>query len=445
MAPPVKQKRITAARMAMAGRIPLMFPAFAAAAIAATIAAAAITASGPAWAQDIQRIAAIVNDEVISRYDVEQRVQLVISTSRLDDTAEMRRRLRQQVLRGLIDESLQSQAAQQHSIKVSQGDLDRAYSFIEKQNNVPRGGLDRFMESKRIPKSALESQLRAEISWSKLVRRRLSRSVQIGDEEIDEVLARLRANAGQSEQQISEIFLPVDTPEQEEEVRRASMSLLQQLREGADYAAMARQFSRGATSAQGGAVGWVQPGQLASALDLAIAKLEIGADSEPIRAAGGYYLLRLHQRRQIAVAASSMRLQLKQILLPVSKGAEEETIKVQEQLAQTVSENATGCDGVDAVAKELKVSGATDLGTVALANLPGHIVAAVKDLAIGRFSAPIRNKGAVMLLMVCKREEIQGQGLSRESISDNLTSERLATLAQRYLRDLRRSAVVELR
>ena len=442
MAPPLKQKQVTTPSVAGARRVLRMLLIV----IAAAFAAMAVTVPGPAGAQNIQRIAAIVNDEVISRYDVEQRVRLVISTSKLDDTAETRRHLRQQVLRGLIDESLQSQAAQQHSVQVSQSDLDRAYSFIEKKNKVPPGGLGQFMQANQIPKAALETQIRAEISWSKLVRRRLARSVQIGDEEIDEVLARLRANAGRSERQISEIFLPVDTPEQEEDVRRASISLLRQLRGGATFAAMARQFSRGATSAQGGAVGWVQPGQLAAALDIAIAKLDVGAVSEPVRAGGGYYLLRLHQRRKIAAeAGSSMQLQLKQILLPLPEDAGEDAVKIQEKLAQTVSENATGCSGVNAVAKELKVDGATDLGTLALANLPQHIANAIKDLAIGRFSAPIQNKGTVMLLMVCKREEIKGRGPSRESISDNLTRERLAMLAQRYLRDLRRSAVVELR
>ncbi|MDP7548209.1 MAG: peptidylprolyl isomerase [Alphaproteobacteria bacterium] len=423
--------------MAMTGSALLLLP---------FLAVLACTAIGAARAQDVQRIAAIVNDEVVSRYDVEQRIQLVIATSRLDDTKQVRRRLRQQVLRGLIDESLQIQAARRHSVRVNKSDLARAYSYIEQQNKVPRGGLSRFMEAKRIPKYALEAQLRAEISWSKLVRRRLARNVQIGDEEIDEVLARLQANAGRSEQRISEIFLPMDNPEQEDDVRRASASLLQQLRGGATFAAMARQFSRGATASQGGAVGWVQPGQLATALDRAIENMQIGAISEPIRAGGGYYLLQLHERRRIAaVGKTGMKLKLKQIILPVAKGAGDAAIETQKQLARAASENARGCGAVGAVAKSLQSAAAGDLGSMALTDLPDNIAAAVKDLAIGRFSAPIRNNGNLMLLMVCQRDEIKGKGPSRESISENLTRRRLATLAQRYLRDLRRSAVVELR
>ena len=120
-------------------------------------------------------------------------------------------------------------------------------------------------------------------------------------------------------------------------------------------------------------------------------------------------------------------------------------IKASEELARTVAESAKSCGDVAAVAKELPGATANDLGTIALPDLPEKIAAAVKDLAIGRFSAPIRNKTDVMMLMVCKRQAIQGKGPNRESISNNLARRRLAMLAQRYLRDLRRSAVVELR
>ncbi len=406
---------------------------------------AGLISDRPAQAQDVQRIAAIVNDEVISRYDVEQRVDLVITTSRLANTPKTRRRLRRQILRGLIDESLQLQAAKRHSISIRPADMKRAYRFIEQQNKLPPGGLDDFLKRQRISKDALNAQLKAEILWTKLVRRRLHRNVQIGEEEVDEVLARLKANAGRSEHRISEIFLPVDTPEQEAAVRRSSIDLLRQLKEGAAFTAMARQFSRGATAAQGGAVGWVQPGQLASTLDQAIEKLPKGGLSEPIRVAGGYYIIQMHERRQIAVGPAKMQLEIKQIVLSVGKTAAEDEFTAKEELARTVSANVNSCGDVEAVAKEMPSAEANDLGSIALSELPPNIAAAVKDLEIGRFSEPIRNEAGVMLLMVCKRDQVAGAGPDRQRVSDGLARRRLAMLAQRYLRDLRRSAVVELR
>ena len=425
---------------------PVRLVCFACAIIPLAIGAWVLSLAAPARGQDVQRIAAIVNDEIISRYDVQQRGDLVISTSRLGNSPDTRRRLRRQILRSLINERLQLQAAKRHSIKVGNADLKRAFKFIEHQNKLPVGGLDRYLTDLGVPREALEAQLRAEISWTKLVRRHLSRNVQIGEEEIDEVLARLQANAGRSEFRISEISLPVDTPEQEDEVRRASLDLIKQLRRGATFAAMARQFSRGPTAAQGGAVGWVQPGQLASNLDQAIAKMKSGELSEPIRAAGGYYIIQLHERRPIASKSqNTVKLQLKQIIFPMVAGSPEADIEAKEALARMAGDSAKSCAEVEAVANELPSAGANDLGTVTLADLPPNIAAAVKDLTIDRFSAPIRNSAGVMILMVCEREGFRSKGPNRQTIADNLARRRLSVLAQRFLRDLRRSAVVELR
>ena len=269
----------------------------------------------PATAQQVQRIAAIVNDEVVSGFDVEQRIDMVIRSTRLRNTPETRRRLRQQVLRGLIDETLQLQAAQRNNISVSEADLQRAYGVLERQNRLEAGRLPEFLRANGLSQEALARQLRAEIAWSKLVRRRLQPSVSIGEDEVNEVLDRLQANADLPETRLSEILLPVDSPEKEEETLRNALRLVQQLREGAPFDAVAREFSRGATANNGGEIGWVQPGQLAEELDRTVAALAIGAVSEPVRATGGYYIIRLHERRNIAGDDPlETKLSLKQML-----------------------------------------------------------------------------------------------------------------------------------
>ena len=150
----------------------------------------------PNRAQEVQRIDAIVNDEVISGYDVEQRVDLVIFTSNLENTAEVRRRLRRQILRGLIDENLQLQAAKRYSIVVNKSDMKQAYRMIETQNKLRAGGLASHLAALGVPMLTLDAQLRSSISWTKLVRRRLGQNVQISEEVVDEALAQLKEDAG---------------------------------------------------------------------------------------------------------------------------------------------------------------------------------------------------------------------------------------------------------
>jgi peptidyl-prolyl cis-trans isomerase SurA len=152
--------------------------------------------AAPAAAQQVQAIAAIVNDQVISAFDVEQRTRLVIASTRLRDTPENRRRIRGQVLRNLIDETLQLQEAQRAGISVQGADVKRAFATLEQQNNMPPGGLVRFLEQAGIAQETLERQITSEIAWGRLIGRRISPTITIGDEEIDETLARLQSSRG---------------------------------------------------------------------------------------------------------------------------------------------------------------------------------------------------------------------------------------------------------
>ncbi len=407
---------------------------------------ALVGAAAPAPAQQVQRIAAIVNDEVVSGFDVEQRIDMVIKSTRLRDTPETRRRLRQRVLRGLIDETLQLQAAQRNNISVSEADLQRAYGVLERQNKLEAGRLVDFLRANGLSQDALARQLRAEIAWSKLVRRRLQPSVSIGEDEVNEVLDRLQANADLPETRLSEILLPVDSPENEDETLREAGRLVQQLRDGAPFNAVAREFSRGATANDGGEIGWVQPGQLAEELDRAVAALAVGAISEPVRAAGGYYIIKLHERRSIAGDDPlETRLALKQVRVPLPGGRTGPNVGPARDLTRQVMARAPGCGGLGAVAAELEIQDAGDLGTVKLRELPEEIRGAVAELPIGEFSKPIITADAIMLLMVCERDVPKVEPPDRQRIEQELLGRRLAMLAQRYLRDLRRDAVVELR
>jgi peptidyl-prolyl cis-trans isomerase SurA len=292
----------------------------------------------------------------------------------------------------------------------------------------------------------LEFQIRAEISWTKLIRRRLRPSIQIGEEEIENTYQNFKRNAGRPEHNISEILLPVESPTKAGEARQAADRLLENLRKGGNFAALARQFSASATAAQGGNIGWVQPGQLNPALDDAVAALGEGDISEPIRSGGGYYIIKLHKRRKILEAdPGKTKITLKRLLLPLAKDVSPAEVKSQSDLAAAVAGTVNGCDQVKTVAEELRTKQFGDLGTVLLGEMPAKIRAAVTNLPVGRFSKPIRRDTGILLLMVCKRVKPPSTTVTRKQVEDGLISKRLAVMTQRYIRDLRRTAVVELR
>lgn len=399
-----------------------------------------------ASAQQVQRIAAIVNDDVVSGYDVERRVDLIISSGGMPNNAATRRRLRGQVLRVLVEERLQLQEARRFSVAVTKPELQRALGRIERQNNLPAGGLEQFLRVRGIDRGSLEQQIRAEIAWNKLVRKRYAPTVQITEEEIEEALGRLEAERGETQLRLYEIQVPVDSPEREAEIAEAMRNLVQQLRGGAGFAALARQFSKGPTATQGGDMGWVRVSQLPPELAAVANGLKPGDISDPVRTIGGYFILNLRDRRTGAgVDAAKTTLALKQIQLPLAPGGGTEARDHQLAVARAARANLRNCETAQQDAAALGIEEVADLGKVKLSELPPPIASAVANLPVNSLSRPIEAPAGFMLLMVCSRDA-QAQALpARQNIRNRLLGERLSVLAQRYLRDLKRDAVIELR
>jgi peptidyl-prolyl cis-trans isomerase SurA len=397
------------------------------------------TLAARAAAQDM-RAAAVVNDEIISIFDLEMRTRLAIASTGQRDTPELRQRILPQVLRTLIDERIQSQEATRLGIEVSDEELDRAIDQIAARNKMPTDSFTQMLRSRGILPQTLRDQVKAEIMWQMLVARRLRPSVQITEEEIDDEVERIVANQGGVQRQVAEIFLSVDTAQEEARIRENAERLYEQLRAGANFAAVAREFSESATAAQGGVLGWVPEGRLPEEVEAALARMRPGMVSTPIRSLSGYHIVYLQDIRQ--VTAGDVTLGLVQVLVGLPEVAGEEQRQAAVARAQAAAQQINGCDNAEEVARTLGDTGSGNLGNVRLVDLPQSIRRAVASLEIGQPSQPVAVGGGLAVLVVCDREE---SGVDRDRIEQRLASERLDMMVRRYLRDLRRSANVDIR
>lgn len=397
---------------------------------------------GTASAQEVMRIAAVVNDEVISIFDLITRIDIVIASSNLKDSPELRRQIAPQVLRTLIDERLEVQEAVRLDIGVSEDELESAINAVEQNNKLPSGGLERFIEARRLDRSAFIDQIRVELLWSKVIRLRLGSSITVSDDEIDDSLDRLKENQGKPEYRVAEVFLAVPSAEQERDVQETALNLTAQLRGGGNFSAIAQQFSQSATAAVGGDIGWLVEGQLPDELDAAVVNMEPGDISEPIRAFDGYYILRLQDRRNVLAADPlESKLTLAQLILPAEiKGSTEET-----QLLAALQTEVQGCDAMLERAKNVASPLSGNLGTMALGDLPGDLRASLASLEVGQASKQLPFEQGSRVLMVCERETQETQLPDRDDIRRNMGNSRLELLGRRYLRDLRRSAFIDFR
>ena len=409
---------------------------------------AAVCCGAPAEAQqDLQRIAAVVNDQVVSMFDLAGRIRLTIVSSGLEDSPEIRTRLAPQILRTLIDETLEIQEAKRLNITVTTAEINQATARIAKQNDMTDNQFSNFLKQSGIPLSTIVAQVRAGISWSKIIGQKIRPTIEIGDDQVQEYLDRLKANKDKPEYRLQEIFLGVDTPQQEDEVRRTAERLAEQIKRGANFTAVARQFSQSATAAVGGDLGWVEEGALDPEIEKAVSALKIGDLSPPIRTVSGYHLLLLRDKRQSeAAAADNTKLKIEHLFLPGPANAKPEDFSALRSLAETVSENATSCPDFAALRKQLPDAKTVVPDTVTVSDLAPAIRAVAAKLAAGKASEPITLNNGVFVMMVCSREGGDQGGLpSADEVRDRLGKEKLDLLTRRYIRDLRTAAFIDLR
>ena len=411
----------------------------------AALALVAVLAPGYPRAQELG-IVAVVNDEAISAFDLSQRMQVAISSAGLPDTAATRERLAPQVLRTLVDETLQRQEADRLGLSVTQVELDEAIRSLEERNNIPPGGFEGFLASQGVELAAVVAQIRAEISWTKVLRAEIVPGLQVAEDQVDEAEARILASEGKHRLELSEIFLSVDQPQNTEAVEAEAARILSDLHAGADFGGMARQFSQSASAYQSGDVGWVLEDQVAPELAAALSSLDVGEITGVVPVPGGFYIVLLRDRSIIGqVNPLDSIVHLKQIALPLARNADEPDVARALARAQAIASGLQGCTAMDAAIEEVGNPQSGDLGQLRLGDMPARFRGAVLPLAIGQASVPLRSDTAIHVFMVCEREDAEPDLPDRAEIEESIWNQQMEMLSRRYVRDLRRDAVIDLR
>ncbi|PCJ61567.1 MAG: hypothetical protein COA65_01020 [Rhodospirillaceae bacterium] len=398
-----------------------------------------------AQAEETQRIAAVVNEDAISEFDLNSRMRLIAYTANLRDSTEALRRMLPDILRALIDEQLKLQEAERLEITVADEELESAKRRIESRNGMPEGGLKETLDREGIAASTITTQIRSSLAWEKIIRNRLYPKVIVSDDEVEEKVARLQQFADAPEYLVSEIFLAVDDTTQETAVRETVQRVANEARASNNFARFARQFSQGVTALSGGELGWIRQGQLGNELNQAIQEMKLDAVSEPIRTEDGYYLLWLQDRRKVGETSARDTIGLSQLLFPLSPKADPNEITTQISKAENERTKLSGCLAMNRAAELSGAPMSGSLGTIKLKDLAAKLRNAVQTLPIGVPSKPVHTEAGIHLLMVCDRPNATTPIDDRQQVRLNIMLEKLDLLSRRYLRDLRRTAFVDIR
>ncbi|WP_459664585.1 peptidylprolyl isomerase [Novosphingobium sp. 11B] len=394
---------------------------------------------------NMRRATAVVNGDVITGTDVDQRLALIVAANQGKIDEEELKRLRLQVLRNLIDETLQIQEAKAADVSVDEAEINQSYARVAQQNfGQNTSAMDAYL--KRVGSSAdsLKRQIRGELSWQRLLQRNVQPFINVSDDEVNDVLARLKAAKGTDEYRLGEIYLAA-SPEARDQVYQNASQIVQQLKGGGSFVAYARQYSQASTASVGGDLGWVRLAQLPTELQAVARDMESGQLVGPIEVPGGFDILYLIDKRQVLTAdPRDAVLALKQISLPFPKGVSEAEAGKRAEAFQTAMKAAKGCGDVDGVAKGLGAQVVTN-DQVKARDLPAQIQNSILQLSPGETLPPFGSlEDGVRILMLCGRDDPQTEsGPSFEQLQAQLEDDRVNKRAQTYLRDLRRDAVIE--
>lgn len=393
------------------------------------------------------RVVARVNDDAITDFDLAQRVLFAIRTSGLQDSPELRQRMAPQMLRQMIDERLQVQDAKKLGVKPSDSEVAGRYAEIERAAGLGQGQFKQYLQSVGISPDIATQQIEAQIAWSKIIRRKVRSQVDVSEAEVDDALSRMHSNVGKTETRVAEIFVPVDRADGVDEGKRSADRIMEQLRRGAPFGAVAQQFSQGASAASGGDLGWVLPGALDPALDAAIERTQPRTFSEPVRSVSGWHILYVVDRRPFAAARpDDTKLNLVQMTLALPPNASPEETSRATADAQKAMSGVRNCSDLHVQARQVKGSTSGDLNGVRVGDLAGNpqMYEQLPRLPVGGTAGPFRVAEGLQVVALCGKSG--GDGLpTREAIQQQLLIQKLDAAGRRYMRDLRRQATIDIK
>jgi len=403
-----------------------------------------------AHSQETLNIAAVINDEVVSIYDLSQRINLVVLFSNLPNTPETHQRIAPSILRRLVIEKLHLQEAKRIGIEVPEAAIQNSISIIEASNNVPVGGMKSMLNSRGIDIETLRQQVRAELSWIDVIRSLFRRLVSVSGQEVDDVLDKIHTNAGKTEYLVAEIFLAYDEKSRSE-VEQVAQRIYAQISAGASWSQIAQNFSESASAKNGGDLGWVLADDLGAVLSGVLPQLNSGQASSPITTDDGVYILLIRNKRIASDNAASdaeVKIGIHQLHLALSDNANAQEVTETINKARTLAASTTTCPAFASIAKfeGSEISGF--LGEFDLDKLNPQFKNMVQSLEVGGVSQPFRTADGVIVLMVCSRQSEGGVdpiAAARERIEREILNERLSRMASQHEDKLRRQAFIEIR
>lgn len=271
----------------------------------------AIFTTSHALANKEVSIAAVVGGSAISTVDINERIKIAMFASNMPPEKGLEEKLLPQILRNLIDEKIYRKEAEHLHLEVTDEEMSKIVADIETRNSIRPGKFKEFMESNGVSSTSMLEQIRSQLTWNKIVAKKIRPQITVTDKEIAEKMENILKKNSVDESNISEIVLLADSTEEQAKTKELASKLVVQLTQGGNFAKIAKEFSKASSAQNGGEIGWINNGQLSDEISIELKKLKVGEVSKPIRVAEGYTILKLNKKRSTSATAPTADLKAK--------------------------------------------------------------------------------------------------------------------------------------
>ena len=380
-------------------------------------------------------IVAVVNDDVISKLDYEQRLAFVKAVGGLDVS---KKENKERMLRLMIDERLKRQDAAYYGVSVGKDELQNAVDITMRQNGTTQEEMTKRLKEKGVPFSVLQDQIETDLLFVKTIRKIAGQRSEISEAEIKSRLKEIENRTKEKQYLISEIFLPVDEENNDAAVYGQAVKIVMKIKSGASFESMAQQYSKAPSAKNGGLLGWMAESSLEPEAKEELALTETGQITTPVRTKTGYALYAVRAVRMPEDVKEQDAYHIAQILIPPSSPEE------RRKLLQKISLTKGSCLKFISLAQSEKKTLKVDLGNIPLTELPQPILDLLNKTPLTEPTDPLKINEGELVFMACSKEKISTLP-SEERLRDQIETKRLEKIAERRLRELRREAITEIR
>ena len=404
------------------------------------------------WAEPtpLDRVVAVVDDDIIMHSELVERTNAIRSRMQ-----EQRTQLPpldvlyEQVLERMIVESIELQMAEKSGIRISDNELNETLANIARQNNMTTEAFRETVLNEGMSWPALRDQIRRELTVNQLRQRRGGSRIQITDQDVDNFLNSEMAKTNLApDYRLGHILVAINDGSSPQVAEETALLVYKKLSEGADFAAIAAQYSSGETALSGGDLGWRKAAQLPTLFSDTVLEMKKGEISQPIRSASGYHIIKVLDVRggteQIVQQTNTRHILVK----PNEIRSETETRKLIDDIYQQLQEDPSQ---FETLAKTYSDDPGSALqgGSLGWVN-PGTMVPEfeqqMQSAPIGQISKPFRTDFGWHILQVEeRRSQDMSEDFRRGRARQMLQKRRFDEELDGWLREVRQNAYVEIK